>query len=327
MDPTVQFTIFCVFNAVCLAAGYGARRRKLLGEHTARPIHFFTVSFVWGAVALLSLWRLPPERSNLWLIAIEPLLVAIPAFAVVPIARRMGCDNKQTGVIAIAAGLGNLGFTLGAYLCYTLLGGPEDRGDAALAYAVAQVNLMAMAGVLMMYPLARHFGGQHSGDRSVTRLIVTSFFDLRALMVHCAIVGVVLAYLEVPYPAVIDDYWTIDVLFYLGGFGGYFGIGLRLRLGDARRYLREHALLAAVKFAGIPLLSVVILAAVNLTHVPLAALGQRVVVVEAFMPMAIQSVIIANLFHLDGRMASTLWLVNTVLFVLLPLPVLVICLG
>ncbi len=329
MDPrTLQFTVFCVFNALCLVAGYGARRRKLLGEHTARPIHFITVSFVWGAVALLSLWRLPPDRSNLWLIAIEPFLVAVPAFAVVPIARRMGCDNKQVGVIATAAGLGNLGFTLGAYLCYTLLAGPDgQQGEAALAYAVAQVNLMAMAGVLMMYPLARHFGGQHTGDISVTRLIVTSFLDLRALMVHCAIIGVVLAYLHVPYPDVLDDYYVIHVLFYLGGFGGYFGIGLRLRLGDTKRYLREHALLAAVKFAGIPLLSVCVLALMNLTPVPLESIAQRVVIVESFMPIAIQSVMIANLFHLDGRMASTLWLVNTVLFVLLPLPLLVLWLG
>ncbi len=328
MDPrTLQFTAFCVFNALCLAAGYGARRRKLLGEHAARPIHFVTVSFVWGAVSLLSVWRLPPLSANLWLVVIEPLLVAVPAFAVVPIARRMGCNNKQTGVIATAAGLGNLGFTLGAYLCYTLLNSPAGQGEAALAYAVAQVNLMAMAGVLMMYPLARHFGGQHGDDQSITKLIVTSFFDLRALMVHCAIVGVVLAYAGVPFPVALDEYHVIDVLFYLGGFGGYFGIGLRLRLGDARMYLREHALLALVKFAGIPLLSVGVLALVNLTPVPLAVLGQRVVVVEAFMPIAIQSVMIANLFHLDGRMASTLWLVNTALFVLVPLPVLVILLG
>jgi predicted permease len=327
MNPTAQFTIFCIFNAVCLMAGYGARRRNLLGEHTARPIHFMTVSFVWGSVALLSLWKLPPQSSNLWLLAIEPLLVAVPAFAVVPIARWMGCDNKRIGVIAMAAGLGNLGFTLGAYLCYTLLNDSKGQGDAALAYAVAQVNLMMFFGVLMLYPLARHFGGHHSSDRSVIRLIVTSFFDLRALMVHCAIVGVVLAYMKVPYPAVIDEYKTIDVLFYLGGFGGYFGIGLRLRLGDARKYLREHALLAAVKFAGIPLLSVGILAAMNLTPTPLPSLGQSVVVVGAFMPVAIQSVMIANLFHLDGRMASTLWLVNTVLFVLIPLPVLIFWLG
>ncbi len=320
---TLQFTLFCVFNALCLLAGYGARRRNLLGEHVARPIHFVTVSFIWGGVSLLSIWKLPPERVNLWLIAIEPLLVAIPAFAVIPIARWMGCNNKQTGVLATGAGLGNLGFTLGAYLCYTLLGGTEGQGDAALAYAVAQVNLMAMAGVLMLYPLARHFGEQQTGDLSVTRLIVTSFFDFRALMVHCAIVGVVLAYLHVPFPAVIEKYHTITILFYLGGFGGYFAIGLRLRLGDTRKYLREHTLLAAVKFLGIPLLSLGILMLVNLTPFPLAVLGQRVVLVEAFMPLAIQSVMIANLFHLDGRMASSLWLVNTVLFVLLPLPVII----
>ena len=328
MDPrTIQFTVFCVFSALCVAAGYGARRRGLVGEHIAKPMHFVTVSFVWGAVALLSLWRLPPLSANLWLILIEPILVAVPAFAVIPIARRMGCDNKQTGVIATAAGLGNLGFTLGAYLCYTLLGGPDGQGEAALAYAVGMVNLMAMSGVLMLYPVARHFGGQEEGDPSIAKLIITSFFDLRALMVHCAIVGVVLAYLSVPYPAVFDDYYVLDVLFYLGGFGGYFGIGLRLRLGDARRYLREHLLLAGVKYAGIPLLAVGILALVNLTPAPLSVLGQKVVVVEAFMPVAIQCVMIANLFHLDGRMASTLWLVNTVIFAVIPLPILVYMLA
>lgn len=324
MDPrTLQFTAFCLFSALCVVAGYGARRRGLLGEHAARPIHFVTVSFVWGAVALLSLWRLPPLTENLWLILIEPILVAVPAFGVIPIARRMGCDNKQTGVIATAAGLGNLGFTLGAYLCYTLLGGPDGQGEAALAYAVGMVNLMAMSGVLMLYPLARHFGGQEADDPSIAKLIFKSFFDLRALMVHCAIVGVVLAYLRVPYPAVFDDYYLLDVLFYLGGFGGYFGIGLRLRLGDARRYVREHVLLAGIKFAGIPLVSISLLALINLTGTPLAPLGQRVVFVEAFMPVAIQCVMIANLFHLDGRMACTLWLVNTVLFALIPLPMLV----
>lgn len=324
MDPrTIQFTAFCVFSALCVVAGYGARRRGLVGEHIARPMHFVTVSFVWGAVALLSLWRLPPLSANLWLILIEPILVAVPAFGVIPIARRMGCDNKQTGVIATAAGLGNLGFTLGAYLCYTLLNGPDGQGEAALAYAVGMVNLMAMSGVLMLYPLARHFGGQEEGDPSIAKLIVKSFFDLRALMVHCAIVGVLLAYLNVPYPAVLDDYYILDILFYLGGFGGYFGIGLRLRLGDTRRYMREHLLLAGIKYMGIPLLALSILVLINLTPSPLSDLGQRVVIVESFMPVAIQCVMIANLFHLDGRMASTLWLVNTLIFVLIPLPILV----
>jgi len=324
IDPhTLQFTIFCVFNALCLVGGYAARRRKLMGEHIARPMHLITVSFIWGGVALLSLWGLPPEKANLWLLLIEPILVAVPAFGVIPIARWLGYDNKKTGVIAASAGLGNLGFTLGAYMCYTLLSGPEGQADAALAYAVAQVNIMALFGVLMIYPLARHFGESDAAGMSMPKLILTSLFDLRALMVHCAIVGTALAYLKVPYPAILDTIHAKTILFYLGAFGGYFAIGLRLRVGDIWAYRQEHALIAAVKYAGIPLLSVAILGLINLTPVPFAPLGQKVVIIEAFMPMAIQAVAIANLFNLDGRMASTLWLVNTILFALVPLPVLV----
>ena len=324
MDPrTLQFIVFCLFSAVCLIGGYAARRRKVMGEDLARPIHLVTVSVIWGAIALLSIWRLPPERANLWLLAIEPMLVAAPAFGVIPIARRMGCDDKRTGVLATSAGLGNLGFTLGAYLCYTLLNQSEGQGEAALAFAVAQVNLMAMAGVVMLYPLARYFGEQQPGDVSATKLVVTSLFDVRALMIHFAILGAVLAYLHVPYPAFLDRFHTITILFYIGGFGGNFAIGLRLHLGDWHKYTREHALLAAVKFVGIPMLSLGVLWLVNLTPFPFAELGQKVVLVEAFMPMAILSVMIANLFHLDGRMASTLWVVNTVVFVVLPLPALI----
>ena len=324
MDPrTLQFVVFCVFTALSLIGGYVARRRGVLKEDLARPIHLLTVSVVWSVIAVLSIWRLPPERANLWLLFIEPVLVGVPAFGMIPIARRMGFDNKRTGVLAAGAGLGNLGFTLGAYLCYTLLNQSPGEGEKALAFAVAQVNLMAMMGVVMVYPLARYFGEHRPGEVSAAKLVLTSLFDVRALMIHFAILGAVLAYVHVPYPTQLDRFHTLTVLFYIGGFGGNFAIGLRLHLGDWRKYMREHMLLAAVKFVGVPLLSLGVLWLVNLTGAPFAALGQKVVLVEAFMPMAIQSVMIANLFHLDGRMASTLWLVNTVLFVLVPLPLLV----
>ena len=40
----------------------------------------------------------------------------------------------------------------------------------------------------------------------------------------------------------------------------------------------------------------------------------------AFMPTAIQTVIVANLFHLDARMAGSVWIVNTLIFICLVLP-------
>ena len=38
-------------------------------------------------------------------------------------------------------------------------------------------------------------------------------------------------------------------------------------------------------------------------------------------------VMLANLFYLDTRMASAIWIVNTVLFVVIPLPIILYLLG
>ncbi len=341
MDPrTVQFIAFCVFSVASLVAGYAARRRNIVSEDVSRPMHFVTVVFLWSLVALLSLWNLPLAADTLWLLAIEPILVAVPAYGMIPVARWFGCTRKQTGVLAIAAGLGNLGFTLGGYLCYTLLANPELIGaeagdtdaanaaaDTALAYAVAQVTIMSTTGVLVLYPLARHFGDTDTRDESLATLIRRSLIDVRAMMIYTAIVGVILAALEVPQPAFIDQIRLIDILFYLGAFTAYVGIGLRLRLGETWHHLRLHAMLAVSRFVAIPAITLVMLGVALASPAPPNLLLRHVLVVEAFMPTAIQLVIVANLFHLDPRQASSLWLVNTLLFLLIPLPVMIWVLG
>jgi len=45
------------------------------------------------------------------------------------------------------------------------------------------------------------------------------------------------------------------------------------------------------------------------------------VILEAFSPIAINVVIVSNLFGLDARLAAALWLSNTLAFCILPLPV------
>ena len=141
------------------------------------------------------------------------------------------------------------------------------------------------------------------------------------MSMYGALVGVSLALLHVPFPESIDQWHVLDVLFYLGGFGGYFGIGLRLRLGDSRRYLKHHVLIASLKLVLMPLAALAVLALINLTPTPPLALMQRVVMVQSMVPSAIITVMIANVFHLDPRMASVAWVWNTLLFCGLSLPV------
>lgn len=319
MSPrTWNFLVFGLFGAASLVAGYVARRRRWLDEELSRPIHFHTVVWVWSVPALLSLWRIPPRPENFWLLIVQPALMALAGYSIIPLAKAMHCPHKQVGVLAVAGGTSNTGFTLGAYLCYSLLQPPET----ALAYGMAYVITAGSAAVLLLYPVARHYGkaeGQTS-TVSLRQFVMETFFDLRAMPLYSALAGLALAITETPFPAVIDRWRIIDVFFYLGSFGGYFAIGLRLRLGDTWTYTRQHALLAAVKFVATPLAAAAMLRLIGLTLWPLDPVANDVIQVQSFMPAAIVSVMLANLFDLDARMASVTWVVNTVLFLLIPLP-------
>lgn len=318
MDPrTFQFLIFAAFGAASLWAGYLARKRGWMDESASRPIHFHTIVWVWSAAAVVSLWRMPLRADALWLIAIQPVLMLLGGYGMIPLARALGCPRPAVGVLAVGAALGNLGFTLGGYLCYSLL----QPADDALGYAIFYVQVMQVATVPLVYPLARRF----AADTDVPRtgpwsLIRETVLDPRSMPMHGAFAGIALAAFGPPFPHSLQRLHLTDILFYLGALGGYFGIGLRLRIGDSVRHLREHLALAIIKFALFPLASLAAIAAIGLTPWPLGDTARQVVLVQSFMPTAIATVMIANLFHLDARLASVAWLWNTVAFAVLVLP-------
>jgi len=316
MDPaSIRFLVFAVFSLACLGAGYTARKRGWVKEQFSKPLHFHTVVWTWSAAALLALWQRPLTLPDLWLVAFQVVIVAAACFGTIALARLCRCTRAQIGVLAVAAAVGNLGFTLGGYLCYSLL---RPRGEA-LALAVLYVTIMQVVGIVIVYPVARHYGAGQAGDQPLSRLIWTNFTDARSLLFHGAIVGAVLACCHVPVPGFVERWRVLDVIFYLGSFGGYFGIGLCLSLGRALQDLKAHAILAAVRFIAIPILTAAMVYALHLAGMPLVATVRQVVIVEAFMPTAIWTVMLANLFHLDVRLAGSLWLWNTVLFFAVPL--------
>jgi len=315
--PHLQFLIFSLFSLGCLFAGYAGRRRGWIPESWSRPLHTQTVIWIWSLISLVSLWNMPMDRGNLWLLAVMPLLVVLPAFAAIPLARAIGAGRSEVGVLACAAGLGNTGSTLGAYLAYLLF---APAGEA-MSYGIAIVSIMSVAGILTCYPLARHFAAPAGEAGPVAGLIARSLFDVRAMPLYASLLGLGLSAAGAPYPAFVLDWRLVDVLCYLAAFGGYLGIGLRLRLGDSGRYLPHHTLLALLRFLLLPGLAAALLWLLAGMPAPLPPLGRRVLMLEACMPTAIMSVIIANMFHLDTRLASVLWLWNTLLFFLVPLPI------
>ncbi len=326
MDPrTVKFLVFIVFSLLCLAAGYMARKRGILREESSRAIHYWSVVIFWSPVSLIAFWSLQLTGSDgnqlLRLMLIQPVLMIAAALVIAPVARWLGCSRPQTGVMILASALSNTGFTLGAYLCYALLTPP----DKAMGFGIAYVTSMQVFMVLLFYPIAHRMAPREEQVALPTmrQTVIESFLSLRAMPLYMAVAGAVLQLCHVKVPDEIEAWHLRDTIFFLGAAGSYAAIGMRLRLGDSLKFKRMHALLAFAHFILWPLLTIALLALLSVAGVPLIGLPRDVVILEAFTPMAINVVIIANLFHLDARLASVLWLWNTLLFAAVVLPVLV----
>lgn len=313
-----MFLVFVGFSLSCFALGYTARRRDWAPERWSRPMHLHTIIWLWSPVTLLSFWGLGAGAGAdvATLMLAQPVMMVGPAAVMAAAVAMLGFRREQRGVMTLAAALSNHGFTLGSYLCYALL----SPSDQALRYGIAYVTSMQVFMVLIFYPVAAHYA---PGDRpSVGRLMLESFVTPRAMPLYMAVVGSAMNVLDISYPQQTISRWHImDVLFFAGAAGANLGIGLRFRLGDTLHTLHLHALLGVVQFLVHPLMAAGLIAAMTVAgHAP-GDLVRNVLLIEALTPTALNTVIVANMFHLDARLASGLWLWNTLGFCVFVLPI------
>ncbi len=313
---TLRFLLFTILSVGSVVVGYAGRKRGWMREEWSRPIHFHTATWAWGLGCLLTLWLTPLKASNLWIIPIEMLVVIVPTAAIIWPARRLGYNRAQAGVLVAAGGISNVGFSFGGYLCYLLI----QPADEAVAYAGAVTVVLTVTMILAIYPLARHYGANAPGGMSVARLVLHNLLGAPAWPLYAAIIGLTLALAKVSFPRFITDWYLLDLVFYGTTVGAYLGAGLCLRFGAGERYLGAYLVLAASHFVFGPLLCLAMLYGVGFTPWSIDPVAARVLLFESAMPVGITCIILANVFHLDTRMACKVWLWNTVMFlVLLPL--------
>lgn len=339
MHAPLNFFALAIVSALSILAGYISRERGWLHEDFSRKIHWVTIVILWSSAGFFALWNLEPKIANLWVLVIEPLLVVIPAFLIIPLGKAIKLRRNQVGVLALAAGLRNSGFALGAFLAYAILPVGEllrQQGDvgqeqidalsiSALAYGMLIVMTMSMAVVVFLFPMVQHFASGDDDKQPIGRIIYKSFVDWKAMLFYSSAAGITLAYLRVPVPTIVFDWYILKGLIFVGSATAYFGIGMRLHIHHLKPHVKSHALVAAVKFLATPILTLGLLViARNIGIAPPPGMLQQSFMLIAFMPTAIQVVIVANLFHLDARMAGSVWIVNTLIFLCLVLPTILI---
>ncbi len=304
---------------VSSVGGYLFRRWGWVSEAATRPILMVTLVVGYPVLGALPVWELPLCFEDVWILA-QCVLMTMSCFVVGLMAGRLHrLSLSDLGVYSYAVAHSNCGFTMGGFICFCL------AGERALAYT--QIYVLAWSVMMFggFFPLAHAFSGRNV--RLTPGLLIRNLFDLRCLSLYATLVGLALNFLHIPRPAIVQQSHIVDILIVVITAAMFFIIGLTLHVERLLESWTLHASMTAMKFLLSPLLGLAWLALAALLGLQIPGLQRTVLVIQSAMPVGMFVTIVASLYGLNTRLATGLVVVNTVVFLVFVLPVIVFVYG
>jgi predicted permease len=298
-----------------LGTGYLAANRFGLSEQLARKIMTVVLLGLNWPIGLFIIWQMELTTEFFWLPVIGAVLLLVVTFLCRFLFAFHDLDEKSRMTLILAGGLSNLGYTGGMFVCYALF------GQNGLGLSQIYVMLWAPVVYLIFFPRLRIFELRMRQSEK-TGFSVRSVLDYRMLVVPVIIIAVVLNLSGIKRPQFISRFHIVDIFVYVASSLSFFAIGLRITFTRLRYYIPLYFSLAAVKFLLTPIVAALLLWLLALTGRGLGHMAQSVVMVQSACPAAVSMVMISNVFDLDSRLGSALWVVNTAVFAIVVVPVL-----
>lgn len=310
MSALFKFILFQTAVLAPFITGWVCRKKFSAAETATRKILNANIILVEPLIVIWCIWdlRFSPDlallpAAGLYLVILG--LIAGVAFG--PVIRTSGI-RKQT--FLVSASLANHGFTMGGFLCYFFL------GEQGLGLSILLVLYFIPYVYGFIFPAARKASGQSGVAAGYLKNIVT---DPRSLPLFAMILAVFFNVSGIKRP---DIYFPVETLLLFSIALYYLSLGINFSGLEIRAFKKEHLCLAAVKFVIVPLITFLLLRLID-PPAPVSA----VIMIQAFMPAAIFSVVVSVLFKMDAKMASSLFVLNTLIFLLVILPVMFISRG
>jgi len=280
------------------------RRVQAPGGFTRRLVNLNLI-FIEPPLIFWSIWGLPLDLKLLQLplagVALVLTGMGLGAVAV----RFMRLEVKTASTFLICSALANHGFTLGGSLCFFLFG---ERG---LAYSIIFISYFIPFVFMVIFPYAR----ARSASVSATPTPLYEYvFNLQNMPLLAVIAGLSMNLLAGARPRIafpVEFFLVVSIAVY------YFTLGINFEPAELRSGLLPQIWLCTIKFTLVPAAAFLVLCVFQIEP------GIRsVILIQSFMPAAVYSVVVPVLFDLDKGMASSLFVINTVVFMALVLPVL-----
>lgn len=280
------------------------RRIQAPGDFTRRLVNLNLI-FIEPPLIFWSIWGLPLDL-NLLQLPLAGVALVLTGMGMGAVAVRfMRLEAKKASTFLICSALANHGFTLGGSLCFLLFG---ERG---LAYSIIFISYFIPFVFMVIFPYARARSASASATQTPPHEYV---FNLQNMPLLAVIAGLSMNLLAGARPRMafpVELFLIVSITVY------YFTLGINFEPAELRSGLLPQLWLCAIKFILVPAAAFPVLCLLQIEP------GIRsVILVQSFMPAAVYSVVVPVLFDLDKGMASSLFVLNTVVFMALVLPAL-----
>ncbi len=294
-----------LFIIAPLVVGYVLGTRGLFPERWITPVQRWVLMVPMPLVSMFALWGMNWQDRHGWL-PVAGGGLAMAGLVVGALAWRFFVDDHRSGAITmICIAMSNLGQTGGTLVLLFLL------GEQATAEGTLFISYFFPWTFAVVFPLGAHFSGPgYKGGGRLRDVLIAP----HSMPVVGLVAGLVLLW-KVPPPA-----WTgfaLKVAMATVSIPSLTALGSRIRVLKVRHYIRESVIVSVTKFLVLPI------AGVGLIHLfGFQTHTAQMVLVMAMCPVAVNALVVAHLFDLDVDLANSVFLVTTVVFFFVIVPLL-----
>ena len=306
-----RYLVFQLFIILPFILGYFFKKKYPQAENNVKKIVKLNLLTFQSLLFFLSCLKLQLNRS-LVVLPISGMLIVITGFVIGMCFVRIFSFLYEDRVnFQISASLGNHGFTMGGFICYLIL------DEIGLNYSVLFVSYFTFYFSFFLFPYARSKSKSNLQNNFGILSYIIQDYNLSFVFI---VSGLILNYFGLK--AEYFSFIPLNLILYISVSIQFFSLGLTFHFNSIGQYIKAHVVLGSIKFLLLPFFVISVLHFTNFSEII-----EKVIIIEAFMPVAVFSVITSALFDHNTRYASSLFVVNTLVFIVIVLPFIFIFLS
>lgn len=313
MPAGLIFIFFWAIIIIPFLCGAILNSRLIHPEKIARSLININLFTLEPVILLWTIWGLTLDME-LIILPCAGLLTVLAGFLIGRFfVQFLMLDKISRASYIISSSLSNQGMTMGGLLCFMIAG---ERG---LALASIYIMYYLPFVFTVIFPYAKITAAKNTGTGdSIFSLkqFRTFFLNLQNLPLAGILIAVILQISGISRP---DVDFPLEVLLALAIAIYYLTLGINFKIGDLTSFIHELAAISLTKFIMIPFLTFLILQFIDFDRSI-----ELVILLQSFAPSAIYSVISSILFDLDSRMTSGIFVMNSLLFLFVVMPLLMV---